>query len=61
MLESKQLAAQRGAATLFSGIDFRLVLVQTAPQPPHRELLLSEYRPGPMRWAVLTPRPAPPS
>ncbi len=24
MLESKQLAAQRGAATLFSGIDFRL-------------------------------------
>ena len=36
-------------------------IVPTSPQPPHRELLLSEYRPGPMRWAVLTPRPAPPS
>ncbi len=35
-------------------------LVPTAPQPPASELLLSEYRPGPMRWAVLRPRPAPP-
>jgi hypothetical protein len=32
-------------------------LVPTAPQPPANELLLSEYRPGPMRWAVMTPRP----
>ena len=31
-------------------------IVPTGPQPPHGELLLSEYRPGPMRWAVLTPR-----
>jgi hypothetical protein len=31
-------------------------LVPTGPQPPHRELALSEYRPGPMRWAVMTPR-----
>jgi hypothetical protein len=33
-----------------------VTLVPTAPQPPHSELLLSEYRPGPMRWAVMTPR-----
>ena len=33
-----------------------VVLVATAPQPPANELLLSEYRPGPMRWAVMTPR-----
>jgi len=33
-----------------------VVLVPTAPQPPANELLLSEYRPGPMRWAVITPR-----
>jgi hypothetical protein len=33
-----------------------VALVPTAPQPPANELLLSEYRPGPMRWAVMTPR-----
>jgi hypothetical protein len=36
-----------------------VALVPTAPQPPARgsgvALALSEYRPGPMRWAVLTP------
>jgi hypothetical protein len=35
-------------------------LVATGPQPPHRgsplDLALSEYRPGPMRWAVMIPR-----
>jgi hypothetical protein len=31
-------------------------IVPTGPQPPHSELALSEYRPGPMRWAVMTPR-----
>ena len=35
-------------------------LVATGPQPPHRgsplALALSEYRPGPMRWAVMIPR-----
>jgi hypothetical protein len=35
-------------------------IVPSGPQPPHSELALSEYRPGPMRWAVLTPRPARP-
>jgi hypothetical protein len=33
-----------------------LEIVPTGPQPPHRELALSEYRPGPMRWAVMRPR-----
>lgn len=37
-----------------------VTLVPTGPQPPHRgsplALALSEYRPGPMRWAVMTPR-----
>ena len=37
-----------------------VALVPTAPQPPPRgdavALALSEYRPGPMRWAVMTPR-----
>jgi hypothetical protein len=33
-----------------------VTFVPTAPQPPANELLLSEYRPGPMRWAVMTPR-----
>jgi hypothetical protein len=42
--------AQRFAAT------HEVAIVPTAPQPPHGELLLSEYRPGPMRWAVMTPR-----
>jgi hypothetical protein len=32
-----------------------VVLVPTAPQPPARHPL-SEQRPGPMRWAVMTPR-----
>jgi hypothetical protein len=32
-------------------------LVPTAPQPPGG--ILSEQRPGPMRWAVMTPRHAP--
>jgi hypothetical protein len=31
-------------------------IVPTGPQPPHSDLALSEYRPGPMRWAVMTPR-----
>lgn len=35
-------------------------LLTTAPQPPVRgdavALAMSEYRPGPMRWAVMTPR-----
>jgi hypothetical protein len=35
-------------------------LVPTGAQPPERAdavaLALSEYRPGPMRWAVMTPR-----
>jgi precorrin-6B methylase 2 len=35
-------------------------LIQTGPQPPPRgdavALALSEYRPGPMRWAVMIPR-----
>jgi hypothetical protein len=35
-------------------------LVPTGPQPPERvdavALALSEYRPGPMRWAVMIPR-----
>jgi hypothetical protein len=30
-------------------------LIPTAPQPPRRHPL-SEQRPGPMRWAVMTPR-----
>ena len=37
-----------------------VAIVPTGPQPPHRgsavALALSEYRPGPMRWAVMTPR-----
>jgi hypothetical protein len=33
-----------------------VVIVPTGPQPPPSELALSEYRPGPMRWAVMTPR-----
>jgi hypothetical protein len=36
-----------------------VTLIQTAPRPPERGsalgLALSEYRPGPMRWAVLRP------
>jgi hypothetical protein len=35
-------------------------LIQTGPQPPPRgdavAIALSEYRPGPMRWAVMIPR-----
>ena len=35
-------------------------LVRTGAQPPERgdavALALSEYRPGPMRWAFMTPR-----
>jgi hypothetical protein len=31
-------------------------IVPTGPQPPPSELAFSEYRPGPMRWAVMTPR-----
>ena len=35
-------------------------MIPTGPQPPQRgsalTLALSEYRPGPMRWAVMTPR-----
>ena len=42
--------AERFAAT------HAVEIVPTGPQPPHSELLLSEYRPGPMRWAVMTPR-----
>ena len=37
-----------------------VTIVPTGPQPPEREsklsLALSEYRPGPMRWAVMIPR-----
>jgi hypothetical protein len=37
-----------------------VALVQTGAQPPERgspvALALSEYRPGPMRWAVMIPR-----
>jgi hypothetical protein len=37
-----------------------VTVIPTGPQPPQRgselTLALSEYRPGPMRWAVLTPR-----
>jgi hypothetical protein len=37
-----------------------VTLIPTGPQPPHRGsplgLALSEYRPGPMRWAVMIPR-----
>jgi hypothetical protein len=37
-----------------------VTIVPTGPQPPERDsklsLALSEYRPGPMRWAVMTPR-----
>jgi hypothetical protein len=37
-----------------------VAVIPTGPQPPHRgsplDLALSEYRPGPMRWAVMTPR-----
>ncbi len=37
-----------------------VTIVPTGPQPPERDsklsLALSEYRPGPMRWAVLIPR-----
>jgi hypothetical protein len=36
-----------------------IALIPTGPQPPARELALSEQRPGPMRWAVMTPRRAP--
>jgi hypothetical protein len=35
-----------------------VVVVPTAPQPPARHPL-SEQRPAPMRWAVMTPRRAP--
>jgi hypothetical protein len=34
-----------------------VTVVPTAPQPPGG--ILSEQRPGPMRWAVMTPRRAP--
>jgi hypothetical protein len=37
-----------------------VTIVPTGPQPPERDsklsLALSEYRPGPMRWAVMIPR-----
>jgi hypothetical protein len=37
-----------------------VAVIPTAPQPPARgqalALALSEYRPGPMRWALMTPR-----
>jgi hypothetical protein len=37
-----------------------VTLIATGPQPPERSsslaLALSEYRPGPMRWAVMVPR-----
>jgi hypothetical protein len=37
-----------------------VTLVPAGPQPPERDsklsLALSEYRPGPMRWAVMIPR-----
>jgi hypothetical protein len=36
-----------------------IAVIPTGPQPPRRgsdlALALSEYRPGPMRWAVMTP------
>jgi len=36
-----------------------VTVIPTGAQPPHRgsalDLALSEYRPGPMRWAVMTP------
>jgi hypothetical protein len=32
-----------------------VTVIPTAPQPPTRHPL-SEQRPGPMRWAVMTPR-----
>jgi hypothetical protein len=39
----------------------RVTLIPTGAQPPERRsplaLALSEYRPGPMRWAVMTPLP----
>ncbi|HWM12657.1 MAG TPA: hypothetical protein VNO82_25075, partial [Solirubrobacteraceae bacterium] len=37
-----------------------VTVIPTGAQPPHRgsalDLALSEYRPGPMRWAVMTPQ-----
>ena len=37
-----------------------VTIIHTGPQPPDRDsklsLALSEYRPGPMRWAVMIPR-----
>ena len=42
------------------GATHDLTLVSTGAQPPERSstlaLALSEYRPGPMRWAVMSPR-----